>query len=122
MYEADQKMLYRVYACFCLVLICFALYVGCACRSTAGVQGSTDREIGRIESQQRQAGNEIGRATDEVAAAEDALGRASEAVESSQERARAVQAGVEECEKLARECQSLAKRNAELIDGLGKED
>ena len=123
MYETDQKMLYRVYACFCLIMLCFTLYVGCAGGAgTNGVQGSADREIGRIEEQQRQAGAKISRAGAEIGSAEDALDRASGAVNNSQERARAVQAGIEECEKLARECQNLAKRNAELIDGLGKED
>lgn len=115
MYEHNQKMLYRVYACFCLVLICFALFVGCSCRNTSGVQNSTDREIGAIKEQQRQAGTEISRATDEVAAAEDALGRASE-------RAGAVQAGFSECEAILKECQELAGRNTELISELGKEN
>lgn len=114
MYEQNQKMLYRVYTCFCLVLVCFALFVGCSCRNTTGVQGSTDREIGAIKEQQRQAGNEISRATDEVAAAEDALGRASE-------RAGAVQAGLSECEAILKECQELARRNSELVSELGKE-
>lgn len=121
MYECDQKMLYRVYACFCLILFCFALFVGCVGGAgTNGAQGSADREIGRIEEQQRQAGAKISRAGAEIGSAEDALDRASGAVSDSQERARAVQAGIEECQKLARECQGLAKRNAELIDGLGK--
>ena len=121
MYETDQKMLYRVYACFCLILFCFALFVGCASGTgTGGLQNSTDREIGAVKEQQRQLGVEIGRAGAEVSAAEDALDRASGAVSDSQERARAVQAGIEECQKLARECQDLAKRNAELIDGFGK--
>ena len=115
MYEADQKMLYRVYACFCLIMLCFALYVGYACRSTAGIQSSADREIGAIKEQQRQAGAEIGRATDEVAAAEDALGRASE-------RAGTVQAGLSECEVILKECQELAGRNTEIISELGKEN
>lgn len=121
MYEPDQKMLYRVYACFCLILLCFTLYVSCA--GGAGnkrLQSSTDGEIGRIEEQQRQIGIEIGRVGAEVGAAEDALDRASGAVSDSQERARAVQAGIEECQKLARECQGLAKRNAELIDEFRK--
>ena len=123
MYETDQKMLYRVYACFCLILLCFTLYVGCAGGAgTNGIQSGTDREIGRIEEQQRQAGVEISRAGAEIESAEDALDRAGGAVSNSQELARAVQAGVEECQELARECQSLAKRNAELIDGLGKEN
>ena len=115
MYEYNQKMLFRVYACFCLVLVCFALFVGCSCRNTTGVQRSTDREIGAIKEQQRQAGNEISRATDEVAAAEDALGRASE-------RAGTVQAGLNECETILKECQELAGRNTELIGELGKEN
>lgn len=123
MYEYNQKMLYRVYASFCLILLCFTLYVGCAGGAgTNGLQSSTDREVGRIEEQQRQIGAEIGRAGAEISAAENSIERASGAISHSQERAAALQAGVEECEKLARECQSLAKRNAELIDGLGKEN
>lgn len=123
MYEYNQKMLYRVYACFCLILLCFTLYVGCAGGAgTNGQQSSTNREIGRIEEQERQVGAEISRAGAEIESAEDAIGRASVAVGNSQERARAVQAGVEECQKLTRECQGLAKRNAELVDGLGKEN
>ena len=114
MYEYNQKMLYRVYACFCLVLVCFALFVGCSCRNTAGVQGSTDGEIGAIKEQQRQAGNEIGRVTDEVTAAEDALGRASE-------RAGTVQAGLSECEAILKECQELAAENADILGSLGAE-
>lgn len=116
MYEYNQKMLYRVYACFCLIMLCFTLYVGCAGGAgTNGLQGSTDREIGRIKEQQRQIGAEISRAGAEIGAAEDALNRAGGAVESSQERARAVQAGVEECQELARECQDLARANAKII-------
>lgn len=115
MYEHNQKMLCRVYACFCLVLVCFALFVGCSCRNTAGVQSGTDREVGAIKEQQRQAGIEIGRATDEVAAAEDALGRASE-------RAGTVQAGLSECEAILKECQEFAGRNTELISELRKEN
>ena len=123
MYETDQKMLYRVYACFCLILLCFALYVGCAGGAgTNGVQGSADREIGRIEEQQRQIGIEIGRAGAEVGAAEDAIGRADRAVSNSQERAASVQAGIEECQELARECQGLARANAKIIAELGKDD
>ena len=123
MYEANQKMLYRVYACFCLVLLCFTLYVGCTGGAgTNGVHGSTDREIGAIKEQQRQAGVEIGRAGTEIESAEDAISRAGGAVSNSQERARAVQEGLSECEKLARECQELAAKNSELIDGLGKEN
>lgn len=122
MYETDQKMLYRVYACFCLVMLCFTLYVGCAGGAgTNGVQGSADREIGRIEEQQRQADAEISRVGTEIGAAEDALGRAGRAVSNSQKRARAVQAGVEECEKLARECQDLARGNAKIIGELREE-
>lgn len=124
MYETDQKMLYRVYVAFAFVLIALGAYV-CFCISAGGtgangLQNSTDREIGAVKEQQRQLGVEIGRVGAEVSAAEDALDRASGAVSDSQERARAVQAGVAECQKLARECQGLAKRNAELIDGLGK--
>lgn len=123
MYETDQKMLYRVYACFCLIMLCFTLYVGCAGGAgTNGVQGSADREIGRIEEQQRQVGAEISRAGAEVVAAEDALGRAGRAVSNSQERARAVQTGIEECQELARECQGLARGNAKIIAELGKDD
>lgn len=121
MYETDQKMLYRVYACFCLILLCFTLYVGCAGGAgTNGLQSSTDREIGAIKEQQRQAGVEIGRAGSEVSAAEDALERAGRAVSNSQERARAVQAGIEECEKLTRQCQELAGANAKIIAELGE--
>ena len=123
MYETDQKMLYRVYACFCLILLCFTLYVGCASGAgTNGVQGSADREIGRIEEQQRQAGAEISRAGAEIESAEDAIGRAGRAISHSQKRAGAVQAGVEECVKLARECQGLARANAKIIAELGKDD
>ena len=120
MYETDQKMLYRVYACFCLILLCFTLYVGCACRNTTGVQNSTDREIGAIKEQQRQAGAEIGRAGAEIESAEDAIDRAGGAVSSSQERARTVQAGLSECEAILKECQELAGRNAKIIDELGE--
>ena len=123
MYETDQKMLYRVYACFCLILLCFALYVGCAGGAgTNGVQGSADREIGRIKEQQRQIGIEIGRAGAEVVAAEDALGRAGRAVSNSQKRAASVQAGIKECQELARECQGLARANAKIIAEFGKDD
>ena len=123
MYETDQKMLYRVYACFCLILLCFTLYVGCAGGAgTNGIQSGTDREIGRIEEQQRQAGAEIGRAGAEVGAAEDAIGRAGRAVSNSQKRAASVQAGIKECQELARECQGLARANAKIIAELGKDD
>ena len=122
MYGVNQKNLFRVYACFCLILLCLALFVCCSGPNTGGLQNSTDREIGVVKEQQRQLGVEIGRAGAEVSAAEDALDIASGAVSDSQERARAVQAGVEECQELARECQGLAERNAELIDGLGKEN
>lgn len=123
MYETDQKMLYRVYACFCLILLCFTMYVGCAGGAgTKGVQGSTDREIGAIKEQQRQAGVEISRAGSEVESAENSIERAGGAVESSQERARAVQAGIEECQAVLKECQGLARRNSELIDRLGEEN
>ena len=121
MYDVNQKNLFRVYTCFCLILLCFTLYVGCAGGAgTNGIQSGTDREIGRIEEQQRQAGAEIGRAGAEIESAEDAIGRAGGAVSESRERAAALQAGVAECQKLARECQDLAARNSELIDGLGK--
>ena len=123
MYEANQKMLYRVYACFCLIMLCFTLYVGCAGGAgTNRLQSSTDREIGAIKEQQRQAGIEIGRAGAEVESAEDAIGRAGGAVSNSQERARAVQAGIEECQELARECQGLARANAKIFAELGKDD
>ena len=123
MYETDQKMLYRVYACFCLVMLCFTLYVGCAGGAgTNGVQGSADREIGRIEEQQRQAGAEISRAGAEIESAEDAIGRAGRAVSNSQKRAASVQAGIKECQELARECQGLARANAKIIAELGKDD
>ena len=123
MYETDQKMLYRVYACFCLIMLCFTLYVGCAGGAgTNGVQGSADREIGRVEEQQRQIGIEIVRAGAEVVAAEDALGRAGRAVSNSQKRAASVQAGIKECQELARECQGLARANAKIIAELGKDD
>lgn len=108
---------------FLVVLGCFCWLLSVTgCRNSNGLQGSADREIGRIEEQQRQAGAEISRAGAEIGAAEDALDRAGGAVESSQERAAALQAGVDECQELTRECQSLAKRNAELIDGLRKEN
>ena len=123
MYETDQKMLYRVYACFCLIMLCFTLYVGCAGGAgTNGVQGSADREIGRIEEQQRQAGAEIGRVGTEIGAAEDAIGRAGRAVSNSQKRAASVEAGIKECQELARECQGLARANARIIAELGKDD
>ena len=123
MYETDQKMLYRVYACFCLILLCFTLYVGCAGGAgTNGLQSSTDREIGRIEEQQRQAGAEISRAGAEIESAEDAIGRAGRAVSNSQKRATSVQAGIKECQELARECQGLARANAKIIAEFGKDD
>ena len=119
MYDTDQKMLYRVYACFCLVLLCIALYVGCAGGAgTNGVQGSADREIGRIEEQQRQADAEISRVGTEIGAAEDALGRADGAVSNSQKRVAAMQEGVGECEAILKECQELAGRNAKIIGEL----
>ena len=118
MYETDQKMLYRVYACFCLTMLCFALYVGCACRNTTGVQNSTDREIGAAQEQQRQAGVEIGRAGAEISAAENSIERASGAISHSQERAAAMQEGLSECEAILKECQELAGRNAKIIGEL----
>ena len=114
MYEYNQKMLYRVYACFCLVLVCFALYVGCACRYPSGLQSSTDREIGALKEQQRQAGAEISRAGDEVESAEKALDRAGQ-------RAAAVQEGLGECEAIVKECQRLAEENADILGSLGAE-
>ena len=121
MYEANQKMLYRVYACFCLIMLCFTLYVGCAGGAgTKGVQGSTDREIGAAQEQQRQAGVEISRAGAEVESAENALDRASGAISHSQERATALQAGIEECQELTRQCQELARANAKIIAELGE--
>ena len=120
MYDVNQKNLFRVYACFCLILLCIALFVCCSGPNTGGLENSTDREIGAIKEQQRQAGAEISRAGADVSAAEDALDRAGGAVSESRERAAALQAGVAECQKLARECQDLAARNSELIDGLGK--
>ena len=123
MYETDQKMLYRVYACFCLVMLCFTLYVGCAGGAgTNRLQSSADREIGRVEEQQRQVGAEISRAGAEIESAEDAISRAGGAVSNSQERAQAVQAGIKECQGLARECQGLARANAKIIAELGKDD
>ena len=108
---------------FLVVLGCFCWLLSVTgCRNPNRLQGSTGREIGRIEEQQRQAGAEISRAGAEISAAEDSIERASGAISHSQERAAAMQEGVEECEKLARECQGLAKRNAELIDGLIKEN
>ena len=121
MYEANQKMLYRVYACFCLVLLCFTLYVGCTGGAgTNGLQSSTDREIGAIKEQQRQAGAEISRAGAEIGAAEDAIERAGGAVSNSQERAAAMQEGLSECEAILKECQELAGRNAKIIAELGE--
>ena len=122
MYETDQKMLYRVYACFCLIMLCFALYVGFSCRNSTGVQSSADREIGAAKEQQRQASAEISRVGTEIGAAEDALGRAGRAVSNSQKRAASVQAGIKECQELARECQGLARANAKIIAELGKDD
>lgn len=122
MYEYNQKMLYRVYACFCAVMLCFALYVGFSCRNSTGVQSSADREIGRIESQQRQIGVEIGRAGAEIESAENSIERAAGAISNSQGRAAAMQAGIKECEELTRQCQELAGRNAELIAELGKDN
>ena len=123
MYETDQKMLYRVYACFCLIMLCFTLYVGCAGGAgTNGIQSGTDREIGRIEEQQRQAGAEISRAGAEIESAEDAIDRAGGAVSNSQKRAASVQAGIKECQELARECQGLARANAKIFAELGKDD
>lgn len=126
MYECNQKMLFRVYVAFALVLVTLGAYV-CFCiraggAGTNGVQGSADREIGRVEEQQRQIGIEIGRAGREIESAEDAISRAGGAVSNSQERARAVQAGIEECQELARECQGLARANAKIIAELGKDD
>lgn len=121
MYEYNQKMLYRVYACFCLILLCFTLYVGCAGGAgTNRLQSSADREIGRIEEQQRQAGVEIGRAGAEIGAAENSIGRAGRAVSNSQERAAAMQAGIEECQAVLKECQGLARANAKIIAELGE--
>lgn len=106
---------------FIVVLGCFCWLLSVTgCGNPNGLQSSTGREIGRIEEQQRQAGAEISRAGAEIVAAEDALDRAGGAVSNSQERAAAMQEGLSECEKLAHECQNLAKRNAELIDGLRK--
>lgn len=126
MYETNQKALYRVYAAFTVVLIALGAYV-CFCIGTSGagtnrLQSSTDREIGRIEEQQRQIGIEIGRAGAEVGAAEDAIGRAGRAVSNSQKRAASVQAGIKECQELARECRDLARANAKIIAELGKDD
>ena len=126
MYECNQKMLFRVYAAFALVLVTLGAYV-CFCiraggTDTNGLQSGTDREIGRVEEQQRQIGIEIGRAGAEVVAAEDALGRAGRAVSNSQKRAASVQAGIKECQELARECQGLARANAKIIAELGKDD
>ena len=122
MYETDQKMLYRVYACFCLIMLCFALYVGFSCRNSTGVQSSADREIGAAKEQQRQIGIEIGRAGAEIESAENSIERASGAISHSQKRAGAVQTGIEECQELARECQGLARANAKIIAELGKDD
>ena len=123
MYECNQKMLYRVYACFCLIMLCFTLYVGCAGGAgTNRLQSSTDREIGAVKEQQRKLGVEIGRAGAEIESAEDAISRAGGAVSNSQKRAASVQAGIKECQELARECQGLARANAKIIAELGKDD
>lgn len=126
MYECNQKMLSRVYAAFALVLVTLGAYV-CFCiraggTDTNGLQSGTDREIGRIEEQQRQAGAEISRAGAEIESAEDAIGRAGRAVGNSQKRAASVQAGIKECQELARECQGLARANEKIIAELGKDD
>ena len=108
---------------FLVVLGCFCWLLSVTgCRNPNGLQGSTDREIGRVEEQQRQIGIEIGRAGAEVGAAEDALDRAGGAISHSQERARTVQAGLSECEAILKECQGLARANAKIIAELGKDD
>lgn len=125
MYEADQKALYRIYAAFAVVLIALGAYV-CFCiraggTDTNGLQSGTDREIGAVKEQQRQAGTEISRATDEVAAAENSIERAAGAISNSQGRAVVVQAGVEECQAILGECQALAGENASILGSLGAE-
>ncbi|WP_276764752.1 hypothetical protein [Phascolarctobacterium succinatutens] len=120
MYETNEKMLYRAYACLCIAMLCFALYVGIACRNTAGVQSGTDIEIRAAKEQQHQISAEIGRAADEVGNAENALSRASAAISHSQERATALQAAIEECQELTRQCQELAGANAKIIAELGE--
>ena len=108
---------------FLVVLGCFCWLLSVTgCRNPNRLQGSTDREIGRIEEQQRQAGAEISRAGAEIESAEDAIGRAGRAVSNSQKRAASVQAGIKECQELARECQGLARANAKIIAELGKDD
>ena len=108
---------------FLVVLGCFCWLLSVTgCRNSNGLQGSADREIGRIEEQQRQAGAEISRAGAEIESAEDTIGRADRAVSNSQKRAASVQAGIKECQELARECQGLARANAKIIAELGKDD
>ena len=124
MYETDQKMLYRVYAAFALVLVTLGAYV-CFCiraggTDTNGLQSSTYREIGAIKEQQRQINVEIGRAGAEIESAEDALSRAGGAVSNSQERAAAMQEGLSECEAILKECQGLARANAKIIAEFGE--
>ena len=107
---------------FLVVLGCFCWLLSVTgCRNPNGLQSSTDREIGAIKEQQRQADAEISRAGTEIGAAENSIERAGGAVESSQERARAVQAGLSECEAILKECQELAGRNAKIIDELGEQ-
>lgn len=123
MYETDQKALYRVYATFALVLLVLAAYA-CICihtgrTSTNGLQGSTDREIGTAQEQQRQTGTEIGRATAEIGDAENSIGRVSEAINIGQQRARTVQEGIEECQNLTRECQDLATEGLNILGDIG---
>ena len=110
-----------------ITIVCFVGYwlyqcMGCGNGSAGGLQADINKQLGKIEGQQQQISNEITRAGAANQSAQDSIQRAQQAADRSEAAAVQISGELDNLQRTVKECRDLAKRNAELIESLGKPD
>lgn len=103
-----------------ILLICNDVYHRYSGSSRADVHQDTTRAVERIQAEHQSAASEIKSAGISINDAEGHVERAADAVGRSEEAARINAAGVDELQKLISECQTIVRRQQDIIQDVDR--
>lgn len=103
-----------------ILLICNDVYHRYGGSSRADVHQDTTRAVERIQAEHQSAASEIKSAGISINDAEGHVERAADAVGRSEEAARINAAGVDELQKLISECQTIVRRQQDIIQDVDR--
>ena len=118
----SAKKILLIVAVLLLVAAAVHYFCGGGAGTNADMCNDTDRALERVEEQQQRISDEIAGGRAAITDAQHAANGIADAVSRSESASAEIAGSLDAIRGKIEECRELAERNAELIDGLGKEN